>query len=379
MKFIFLCEAVFPENKGGVERWFKKLSRELADRGHHVTYLNASGVNEVRDGVTYRSITKESWYYLPGGVRSKRQALTFAWKSLVALLRSDAEVVYATSVPILSVLPVGVLKLLRRRTKTIIEWFEIWPLKYWIEYSGLVSGILGWLVQLVALQIGTFRVAYTGRAVKQLSSVSLVSNRTNILHLPGLCEPSFSSPPDATTLRNDVVFLGRFVDEKQPLLAIDSVIEFIKIGWQGNFWLLGKGPAVDLMKARIDTFSGFAHQIHVVENPPDDVVRGHILESFVLLHPSKREGYGLASVEAAYCGTPSILLDYPNNATIDLGISPSLVVFDVNPEKIAEKLRFAYENQAQVRLETLDWAAKASHAHSSRATVDYLEEIIGGK
>ena len=57
MKCILLCEAVFPENKGGVERWFKKLSGELAIRGHDVTYLNALGVDEVRDGVTYKSIT----------------------------------------------------------------------------------------------------------------------------------------------------------------------------------------------------------------------------------------------------------------------------------------------------------------------------------
>ena len=171
MKLVFLCEAVFPENKGGVERWFKKLSRELANRGHDVTYLNASGVNEIRHGVTYRLITKESWYYLPGCVRSKRQGLLFSWKAFSGLFRSDADVVYATSEPILSVLPVGVLKLFRRRTKTIIEWFEIWPPKYWVEYSGQASGILGWLVQLVALQIGTFRTAYKGRAFKPLSSV----------------------------------------------------------------------------------------------------------------------------------------------------------------------------------------------------------------
>lgn len=378
MKFYFLCEAVFPENKGGVERWFKSITTELANRGHEVIYLNASGVNEFRDGVTYKSITAKSWYYLPGGVRSKRQAINFAFRAFLILLKSEADVVYSTSVPILSTFPLGALKLVNKRVITFVEWFEIWPLKYWVSYSGLISGLIGWFLQLAALQIGTFRVGYTNRARKLLTRLSLFSRTTNIVILPGLCNPIFSQPFEPARMRSDISFLGRFVDEKQPVLAIECAIEFIKSGWQGNMWVLGKGPSLDSMMRKLEQEPSYSKQIHIIENPSDHLVESHLLNSFVLLHPSKREGYGLASVEAAYLGTPTLLLNYPNNATVDLRISPELVVNEFTVREIVRKLRFAYENQAELRGRTLDWASQASRIHSSVATVDTLENLVEG-
>ena len=377
MKFYFLCEAVFPENKGGVERWFKTLTTELARRGHDITYLNASGVNEFRDGVTYRSITKNSWHYLPGGVRSKRQALHFAWKAFQSLRKVEPDVIYATSVPILSALPLGLLKLFKRQPITIIEWFEIWPLKYWTRYSGVVAGAVGWFLQFTALQIGTFRLGYTSRAKKQLSESKILSKTNNAVLMPGLCNPTFTPPFESAQKRNDIAFLGRFVDEKQPVLAIESAIEFIKSGWSGSLWLLGQGPSLESMKAKIEEEPQYAEQIKILENPSDQLVKRHIMTSFVLIHPSKREGYGLASVEAAYLGTPSLLLNYPNNATVDLRISPDLVVYEFTVGEIVKKLKFAHENQTELRAKTLDWASKASRNNSSVATIDYLENLVG--
>jgi glycosyltransferase involved in cell wall biosynthesis len=309
-------------------------------------------------------------------VRSKQQALHFAWKAFQSLLKVEPDVIYATSVPILSALPLGVLKLIKRRPITIIEWFEIWPLKYWAGYSGFVSGPVGWFLQLMALQIGTFRFGYTPRAVTQLTESRMLSKSDNAVLMPGLCNPTFVPPLKSAERRSDIVFLGRFVDEKQPLLAIESVIEFIKSGWSGNFWVLGQGPSLDVMKAKIEEEPKYAKQIRILENPPDQLVQSHITASFVLLHPSKREGYGLASIEAAYLGTPSLLLNYPNNATVDLRISPELVVYEFTVAGIVEKLRFAHENQAELRVKTLDWALEASRAHSSIATVDYLENLV---
>ena len=63
MKIAIVCEAVFPESKGGLERWMVWLASNLFRKGHIVFYLNASGVNEVREGVVYKSITNKSWSY----------------------------------------------------------------------------------------------------------------------------------------------------------------------------------------------------------------------------------------------------------------------------------------------------------------------------
>ena len=377
MKVVFLCEAVFPENKGGVERWFSQLSIELSRRGHEVHYFNATGVNENRHGVQHRSITPEPWFYLPGGVRSKRQAIRFAISAYRELRSIKADAIYATSVPILSVFPVGLVGSLKKRTITFVEWFEIWPIKYWIQYSGLLSGVVGWVTQLAALQVGKFRIVYTERALISLQMLNLHPIRKNIVQLSGLCSPTFVRHEDDTKVRNDIAFLGRFVDEKQPILAIQSVLEFIKTGWTGNFWVIGKGPSLAPMKKLLEVNHDAAKQINIVEDATDEIVSIHLRNSFALLHPSKREGYGLASVEAAYLGTPSVLLDYPNNATLDLGISPELVVTDLSPSGISSKLEQAFHEQASLRMRSLDWASNAALNRSITSTADQIEQLLG--
>jgi glycosyltransferase involved in cell wall biosynthesis len=377
MKILFLCEAVFPENKGGVERWLQRLSTEMAARGHEVTYLNAAGVDEKRAGVTYHSITREKWSYLPGGIRSKKQAITFSLSSLKILKKLDYEVIYVSSVPILSVFPVGLIRVFNRQLKTLVEWFEIWPYRYWVQYSGFISGSIGWLIQFAALQIGMYRVTYTTRAQQAISSQNLFSSPKNILQLPGLCDPDFFPSSHLSNIRNDITFLGRFVDEKQPFLAIDAVVEFIDRGWLGNFWIIGQGPSIFAMKEKLMAMPMHAKQIHVIEDASDKEVSQHLKSSFVLLHPSKREGYGLASVEASYLGTPSILLSYPNNATLDLEISPELVVNELNARGIADKLELALKEQIRLRRETLRWAKNASLNRSLNSTADMIEKLLG--
>lgn len=377
MRIIFLCEAVFPENKGGVERWFNQLSTELSKRGHEIHYLNAAGVNGNRKGVEYCSITPKPWFYLPGGVRSKRQAIKFAFSAYRALRSIEADAIYATSVPILSVFPVGIIGRFGKRKVTFIEWFEIWPIKYWIQYSGVVSGATGWLTQLLALQMGRVRVVYTQSAFSSLKKLNILPLRKNIYQLAGLCSPTITHKHEGPKKRNDVTFLGRFVDEKQPLLAIEGVLEFIKTGWTGNFWVIGTGPSLQSMKQLLEMNQDAARQIKIIEDATDETVAMHLENSFALLHPSKREGYGLASVEAAYLGTPSILLSYPNNATIDLGISPELVVTDLNPSGIAIKLAQALNEQELIKARTLEWARNAASTRSLTTTADQIEKLLG--
>ena len=377
MKMVFICEAVFPENKGGVERWFNRLSQELANRGHEITYLNAAGVSEIRNGVQYRSITKNPWFYLPGGVRSKTQALSFGRAVFKELKSIDADSIYATSVPILSVLPLALIRIIKPRTTAFVEWFEIWPYKYWNFYSGRFSGSLGWLIQLLALQIGNYRIAYTERAVRAIKRKNFLQSNKNVRHLPGLCEPIFYPRQDDDAIRTDITFLGRFVDEKQPLLALEAVIKFIESGWTGRFWIIGKGPALEEIKDTMKKYPEITKQIEVLEDVPDSIVQEKLESSFVLLHPSKREGYGLASVEAAFVGTPSILLNYPENATLDLEISPDLVVDVPNSENIVTKLEMAFREQLRLRQRTLEWAKNASLNKSIKSTADCIENLLG--
>lgn len=360
MRLVFICEAVFPENKGGLERWFQSLTRDIASFGNEVIYLNASGINEVRNGVKYISVTSLNWYYLPGGKRSIRQSLEFATKVFMFLMKNKYDGVYCAQAPIFTIFSTTLVKLFKKRV-TVIEWFEIWPLTYWIRYSGILLGTVGWFVQMIASQFGDHLTVFTPRAKSALTKLRFGRQR-KITILDGLINERVKLLKNETS-RHDIIFLGRLVEEKQPQLAIDAVVLYLNKGWNGHFWLIGQGPLGDDLKNAIED-SPFREKIHVIQNASDEFVRSKMQSSFLLLHPSRREGYGISIVEAATEGVPALLIDYPDNAAVDLGINPELVSKSDLPQNLEELIEFAHVNQKALRSASQKWVDEASETHT---------------
>ena len=372
MKILLICEAVFPENKGGIERWFQVLGREFQTKGHEITYFNSSSINESRNGIRYLAGSAEKWSYKKGGVRSKTQAVRFGIELFRWLRQERFDVIYCSSVPIFSVF--GVFFGMKRDSRVFVEWFEIWNLRYWFRYSGTFAGSVGWLVQFLALQLGKYRVVYTERAHKSVSRLGFL-NKNKVILLPGLCPDSKPSTTSGQgSIKQDIYFLGRFVNEKQPILAISCVEAFLKVGWRGKFWLAGTGPLVPEIR-EVVRLRSLEKYVEILENPTDQEIEKIAGNSFVLLHPSRREGYGLASVEAAYRGIPSLLIDYPDNATVDLGISPKLVAQKDDVDELVKLLAFAWKNQELLRSETWAWAEHARQSRSSLKTINKILDI----
>ena len=371
MRILLVCEAVFPENKGGIERWFQTLGREFNEADNSVVHFNSAEVNETRGSIEYICVNKNAWSYRKGGVRSKSEAVKFGIRLFFWLRKQEFDLIYCSSVPIFSIFAVSLAK--TRKALFFTEWFEVWSLQYWIRYSGSISGLIGWLIQFLALQFSDIRFVYTQKAKTDISRIDFLK-RVNIQVLPGLCPQREIESESQSKRKNDIYFLGRFVDEKQPILAIQAIEEFIKTGWQGKFWLLGTGPIAQELKQEIQR-RGIKHSVELVVNPTDLQVEEIAANSFVLLHPSRREGYGLASVEAAYRGIPSILINYPDNATIELGISPELVAQKGEASEISSLLTLAWFEQERFRFETLTWARQARLDRNLKSTSSEIMRI----
>lgn len=372
MRVLLVCEAVFPENKGGIERWFQTLGKEFCESKNSVTYFNATAINETRDEIKYVSVIKDTWSYRKGGVRSKTEAIKFGIRLFLWLRKQEFDLIYCSSVPIFSIFAVSMAK--SQKAIVFTEWFEVWSMQYWIRYSGIIAGPIGWLVQSLALQFGNKRFVYTLMAKDAISRANLLNR--NVVHvLPGLCpQNNVDLAIKDSCKRNDVYFLGRFVNEKQPILAIEAIEEFIKTGWHGKFWLLGTGPIAPELKKEIHE-RRLEQTIELIMNPTDQQVEEIAAKSFALLHPSRREGYGLASVEAAYRGIPSILINYPDNATVELEIAPKLVAQRGEVSEIASLLALAWIEQESFRVETLAWAKQASLSRNLRSTSSEIIRI----
>lgn len=371
MRLLFICEAVFPEYKGGLERWFQILTRCIS-KENEVIYLNSSGINEVRDGVKYISIVDKKWEYSPVSVRSIRFSIEFARKLYQYLKNNDYDGIYCAQAPILSIFSCAVANLTKRKA-FIIEWFEIWPLNYWIRYLGVLFGFIGWCVQLAACQFGDVLTVFTPRAKGALTKLRL-GRAKKITILDGLI-PQNIDLKEIINERNDIIFLGRLVEEKQPELALEAVALYAQSGWNGNFWLIGQGPlGKDLQK--LASKSPIMQNVKVMLNASDETVLAKMQTSFLLIHPSRREGYGLSIVEAATHGVPALLIDYPDNASIDLRINPSLVSKSDSPEIISSLIGYAYENQKLLSEESRDWIRRAAVEQTMTRSADQVNRMF---
>lgn len=374
MKAAIVLEAVFPENKGGLERWYSYLSQELAKKVTSIDYLNSSNVNRVEGNLSYISVTDQQWSYLEGGVRSINQALKFSWALAKWFSINKYDFIYLSSVPILSIFVVPIIRIRNPKTVVVVEWLEYWPYKYWCAYKGKFIGGISWFIQLAALQIGDYRTTFIRRTQLRIKSRNLTWAKKNTLLLPGLVNDKFISEKTQENERNDITFLGRLVDEKQPILAIKIIEQYILSGWTGTFWLIGTGPEESNIKLAIEE-SGKQNQIKLIVNASDEEIREKFKNSFLLFHPSKREGYGLVCVEAAFTGLPTLLINYPENGAVDLQINPRLISKSHEAKEILCLIEYAKNNFKEESAQAIDWASDSLIFQTKRKSVEKILEL----
>ena len=375
MKIALILEAVFPENKGGLERWYFKLSRLFVAAGHQVDYLNNSLVDEFRDGVQYKKLTNWKWFYLPGGVRSISQSVRFTL-ALVKRMRTEKyDAIYISSVPILSIFAVPFIKIGSPKTVVVVEWLELWPLRYWVSYKGRFLGFIGWLVQFVAAQLGNIKTTFVPRIYQPLDRLTLPLVGSQTILLSGLCSAEIETQGPAKIVKTDILFIGRLVDEKQPMLALEIVEKFKQTGWKGQFWMIGTGPNERQIRDYILDHS-LGETVKLIHNATDELVQEKMNSSFVLLHPSKREGYGLVVVEAAFRGLPTLLINYSDNCAVDLQVTPELVVSSGNLDQVTKKLEFAASNSERLSAEAKRWADIASKQSTMEISAREILELF---
>ena len=106
------------------------------------------------------------------------------------------------------------------------------------------------------------------------------------------------------------------------------------------------------------------------------MVEKKLLSSFALLHPSKREGYGLAILEAACRGVPAIMISYPENRAIELEILTELVSESEKPMELVALLVHAYMYQEQIRKKLKKLIIKNSNNNNAYKSITNIEKII---
>jgi glycosyltransferase involved in cell wall biosynthesis len=354
MRIGIIYETTYPEFKGGVERWFSQLARGLSENSIKVVYLNSIGKITSEKNLNYEVLEYSKSAFHRTGERSSQNVISFAISVFKSLRKNDFEVLYLSAFPFLHIWAAKIIRtLFKKKYEIYVEWFELPSLKFWKDEFGSFLGVLGYLVQQKSVRMSDVNVSYLTSTTKQLSRIMRPTQET--LELPGICmDEDFYPIPEVKVEKIDVCQIGRLTKDKQPILSLQAIKALRDSGWKGKFHLLGSGPLVRDVSSFVKN-NKMGEYVTIHGDASEETRKEILSRSAVLLHPSKREGFGLAIVEAAAVGVPAILIQSENNKSTELGINPTLISHSNNAEELTSLLRHALEFKNQLSSECLLW------------------------
>lgn len=371
-------DCLFPWTIGGAERWYRELAERLVESGHEVTYITRQQWPEedppMIPGVRVIAVSPYAPLY-KGGRRSIAEALRFGWGVLVHLVRRrhDYDVVHTCSFPYFSVLAAATVMPLGRY-RLVVDWFEVWSSAYWISYLGAVFGRIGFLVQRLCVAVPQVAHCFSARQATRLMEQGL---RGNPIHVGGL----YAGQASGTAAGGDgkfVLFAGRMISEKRAHLVVETVSELRRRGTELPALVIGDGPELEGVR-RLARELDLEELVEIPGFVSDEAVERAMGQAACLLHPSEREGYGLVVLEAASHGTPSIVVDHPDNASVELieeGVN-GFVSRSADPTALADKVLEATGGGAELRESTARWLSANSRRLSISASLETVVESYG--
>jgi glycosyltransferase involved in cell wall biosynthesis len=370
-------DCLYPYTVGGAERWYRALAERLAAEGFEVTYLTLrqwpAGDEPSIPGVRIVAAGPRSELYVDGR-RRIGPALRFGFGVLRHLLGrgSRYDVVHSGSTPFFPLLAAGLARR-RGRYRLLVDWIEVWTLAYWRSYLGRLKGTIAWTIQRLGTRVGERAFCFSRLHERRLRDegfrgpVDVIGVYAGSLDRP---EPEPAEPL--------VVFAGRHIPEKGVLALPAALARARETVPELRAEILGDGP----LRAEVERLveeAGLDGAVAVPGFVAEEQVRDSIRRSLCLALPSTREGYGLVVVEAAAEGVPSIVVESPDNAALELvedGVN-GVVARSAEPDELAGAILRVHEAGPALRASTADWFATNARPLSLESSLETVMRAYG--
>jgi glycosyltransferase involved in cell wall biosynthesis len=381
MRIAIVYDCLFPNTVGGAERWYRNLAERL-DGEHRVTYLTRRQWAEEgpRTSFTTIAVSPGCELYTASGRRRIWPPIRFGIGVLWHLLRHGRsyDAVHSASFPYFSLLAAWLaLRLTFSRARLIVDWHEVWGRDYWRSYLGPLKGGIGFAIERLCLRLPDHSFTFSRLAEQRLREQG---HRATIVRLTGEYagdEWGERRSRELATARVDpplVVAAGRHIPEKRiPSIpaAVAAARERIP---ELRCVIFGDGPDTDVTRARVREL-GLEEVVEMPGRVSHEQVMTTVAAASCLLHPSEREGYGLAVVESVSLGTPAVLVRGPENASTDLiedGVN-GFVVETADPQVMANAVVAAVQGGSELRASTLDWYVRHREELSIESSLAAVE------
>ena len=107
-----------------------------------------------------------------------------------------------------------------------------------------------------------------------------------------------------------MVYLGRLAKYKRVDLILEAVAELVSEGVDVELIICGDGEERSSLKAQIKQL-GIAKHVRMLGFISEEDKLETLRTSWIHVLTSPKEGWGLSNIEAAACGTPSVVSDSP--------------------------------------------------------------------
>ena len=368
-------DCLFPYSTGGGERQYRAFADEMGARGLDVEYLTAvQWDGDIPSERNFRivPVSRRLSLYGADGVRRIPAALAYAAGLFRSLGRSRGryDAVIVSGLPIFNVYAAR-LALLGTRTRVVVDYLEVWHRRQWVEYSGLITGTIAWLLQRGAIAITPLATCHSQLSATRLRREGL---RRAPLVSPGLIDGAVDAAPTAPASQPPyVLYAGRHIPDKRVESLPAAVAEARTTIPDLRLTVLGTGPTSARIRAEVDRVhgSGWTDFPGFVDDAELDALMHGAL---ALINPSRREGYGLVVVEANAHGTPVVLVaDEGNAATelIDEGVN-GVVAPSTSPTDLARAIRAVAHGGDDLRRSARAWYDTAVGTRTIRRTVEVI-------
>jgi glycosyltransferase involved in cell wall biosynthesis len=357
VRICIVYDCIYPHTVGGAERWYRNLAERLAAEGHEVDYLTLRQWPEDEDagvpGVKVIAVGPRMRLYARDGRRRIAPPVRFGLGVFVHLARLGRhyDAVHTASFPYFSLLAARALRPLGRYS-LVVDWHEIWTHEYWREYLGRLGGEVGWRVQKLCVRIPQRAFCFSRLHERRLRDEGLRCELTVLRGEyaggPGSLVP-VREPPT-------VVFAGRHIPEKRVPAIVPAIARARERIPDLRGEILGNGPDRPHVLECVRR-EGLDDVVEVPGFVAVERVEEALSSALCLVLPSRREGYGVVVVEAASTGTPSVVVEDPDNAAtefIEDGVN-GYVVQSASPEDLAEAVNLVREQAAKLRESTFSW------------------------
>jgi glycosyltransferase involved in cell wall biosynthesis len=353
------------------------IARGLVEDGADVTYVTRRQWPQgVHAGLDFPvddlgSIT----LYDERGVRRPWGSVLFATRLAAYLFRRRRrfDAVYASALPSLNVFAVRI-ALLGRRIPILFDWPEIWTFEQSTAYSGRTVGAIAFVLQRFAIALTPRATVYGPMSVRNWHR----NRGRGTPMVLGMIDDALVAHPALEQAHPPfALYVGRHIPDKQ----VESIPAAIALARQVvpdlQAVVLGDGPT----KMRVEAAIRDAGMDGLVELPgfvDEDSLSSYLSRASVLVHPSRREGFGMVVVEAASYGTPAVVVSGTENAAADLvhdGVN-GFVAGSTEAPALAAAIVSAIQGGNELRRSTAAWFEGYRKDGTMRASARRIAAVL---